>query len=603
MIGKRASNFDLYFIVGSLSFLYFLGLARLNPDPHHDGVQFAAAAGVAQGLNLHSQVYEQYGPVTAWMQGGVLRFFGPTLLNLRLENVALLTLAALLLFRILLVLRIPNFSAILISLLWAISCPASSIYPGVFGLWPWSSVLSLVLLLANTEILLRCCINRRALTGLEILVISVLNSTILFTRFQVGLVSIVISALLILSNDALRKSGARGVKTFGLRKFVVGSVITTSGYLAILFYTDAFTSFVDQIIDGPRKQYLYSFNWTFVRIYYVFASIPTLLLLFFAVIGWRKLAGNGRTLIVGLVTISMGGAVYFGNWRNSAQLNRIDTSRALWDVQSISFLFTSVLLSLILVFLAIAFLFSIDFLHLLLSSESILGSAARKTWEWLRLGSGNSEILSSPHQRKRRSELAVLVSILLLLLPFLVQFYPLADVYHLWWAAPLFMVLIPFCLSNFVSKRGVDAIIGSLVIPALLASSVMYLNLHKVPREQINEGALKGMQVEALYLPSYINVAKVLQPLEPNSNRFLCRDGLFSTWNGSYLSIDAAYVDWAWLFKNPPTKKVPSRTFLCASQVDAENYARANGGRLAGPGLGYQLSYWSGGGLFEFVKD
>ncbi len=602
-VWERAENMDSFFVVGALSFLYFLGLARINPDPHHDGVQFAAAAGVAQGLNLHSQVYEQYGPVTAWLQGGVLKLFGSTLLNLRLENVVLLTIATLLLFRILTILRIPNFASILISLLWAISCPASSIYPGVFGLWPWSSVHALVLLLAITSILLKRRVTPRLLTPTEILFLAFANATLLFTRFQIGLVSIVVTGLLIFSNDALRAKGWRKARIFGFGKFFSSFLVFTGGYLAILFYTDSLTSFVDQIIVGPQKQYLYVFNWTFVKIYYVLASIPTIALLFTAVIGWRRLAKNGRVLIIALVAIFMAGASYFGNWSNSAQLNRIDTFRALWDVQSISFLFTSVFLSLVLGFFAIIFLFSNDFLHPLIAGENFLGVTSRKVLRALGLKNEPSRFVTSLAQQKRRSELAILGSILLLLLPFLVQFYPLADVYHLWWAAPLFMVLIPFCLSNFVSRDGVNAIIGALVVPALLASSVMYLDLHKVVREQITEGALKGMQVEAQYLPSYTNVAKVLQPLLPNSNRFFCRDGLLSSWNGAYLSIDAAYVDWAWVVKNPPTKKVPDRIFICNTQAFAENYAQANGGHLLGPGIGYQLSYWSGGGLFEFVKD
>lgn len=591
-IWGRATNFDAYFIVGSLSFLYFLGLARLDPDPHHDGVQFAAAAGVAQGLNLHSQVYEQYGPVTAWLQGGTLKVFGATLLNLRLENVLLLTIASLLLLKILLILRIPNLAAILICLLWALSCPASSIYPGAFGLWPWSSVLALVLLLTNTAILLRSRVGRKLLSSREILFLAFVSSTIVFTRFQVGLVALFTCGILVFVNDRIRRSGDR---FFGFRKFLVGLIFSTLCYLAILFYTNSLTSFVDQIIVGPQKQYLYSFNWAFFRIYYLLAPIPTILLLFIGAIGWRRLAGNGRILIIGLVAIVIAGLSYFGNWRNSPQLNRTDTIRALWDVQSISFLFTSVLVSLILAFFALTYILSNDFLHPVLAKYDYLGITFRK----VKISSG----LNSPAQRARRDEIAILGSLILLLAPFLVQFYPLADVYHLWWAAPLFMVLIPYSLMNFVSREGVNAMMGALIIPALLASSVMYLNLHQVGRTQISEGALKGMQVDSRYLPSYQNVAKLLQPLEPNSNRFFCRDGLLSSWNGSYLSIDAAYVDWAWVVKNPPTKKVPTRTFLCGTQETAENYAKAIGGHLVGLGIGYQLSYWSGGGLFEIAKD
>ena len=179
-----------YFVVGTLSFLYFLGLAKINPDPHHDGVQFAAAVGVADGLKIHSQVFEQYGPVGAWIQGATLQLFGSTLLNLRLANVVLLTIATILLLRIFFLLRVPKSVSVLACLVWVLSCPVSSIYPGAFGFWPWSSVFVLVFLLDNAAVLLRSQVRRKALTNWELYFIGVTCSVIIFTRFQVGIAAV-----------------------------------------------------------------------------------------------------------------------------------------------------------------------------------------------------------------------------------------------------------------------------------------------------------------------------------------------------------------------------------------------------------------------------
>ena len=106
---SRSSNFlirnfrrsDSLLPIGVLSGVYFLAIAPLDPDLHHDGVQYAAAAGVADGLNIHSQIFEQYGPITAWIQGWTLDVFGFNLLNLRIENALIFTLVSILMMKVL----------------------------------------------------------------------------------------------------------------------------------------------------------------------------------------------------------------------------------------------------------------------------------------------------------------------------------------------------------------------------------------------------------------------------------------------------------------------------------------------------------------------
>ena len=60
----------------------------MDPDPHHDGYMFTAARAVSSGLRVHGEVFYQYGPVTAWLHGAVLRVFGEHLLVLRFFSVA-----------------------------------------------------------------------------------------------------------------------------------------------------------------------------------------------------------------------------------------------------------------------------------------------------------------------------------------------------------------------------------------------------------------------------------------------------------------------------------------------------------------------------------
>ena len=54
---------------------------------------FSAARAVSSGLSIHGDVFYQYGPITAWLHGGMLRVFGGHLLVLRLVSVAAILVA------------------------------------------------------------------------------------------------------------------------------------------------------------------------------------------------------------------------------------------------------------------------------------------------------------------------------------------------------------------------------------------------------------------------------------------------------------------------------------------------------------------------------
>ena len=82
-------------------FAYFGLFARLDPEPHHDGVMLAAAIGVSEGKIPNKDVFTQYGPLTPLLQGMWLRLTEPTLLSLRIFTSLLLAGCGLVLFLIL----------------------------------------------------------------------------------------------------------------------------------------------------------------------------------------------------------------------------------------------------------------------------------------------------------------------------------------------------------------------------------------------------------------------------------------------------------------------------------------------------------------------
>jgi hypothetical protein len=588
-----------YVGVGTLSLIYFLGLVRLNPDPHHDGVQFAAAVGVADGLKIQSQVFEQYGPVSAWIQGITLKVFGSTLLNLRIENALLLTLAGLLLLRIFFILNIPKSVSVLACLVWAVSCPVSSVYPGAFGFWPWSSVFALVLLLDNAAVLLRSQKRRKVLTDWELYLAGATCSVLIFTRFQVGIAAVFVNVALIAVGLGRSSSRDRFVR---VAKYLTALGVGVGYFLAILAIQGSLASFSEQIIFGPIRQYVNPFDWQFAKIYYLFGSLPILISVLVTTLIWRKFSKKISFLFLALSTALLSFFMYIGNWNNNAYLNRFETWRAILDVQGIAFLFTSVVVFLVLGFLGLCFIFTHDFYYPLLSSESEVGRALRKIARVLGTSPKLVARYSTPIQASRRQRMAVMATLLFLELPFLVQLYPIADVYHLWWAVPLFTVLIPYLLTNFVSRDGVKAILLSILLPALVSSSIMFVGLLKVPRMEILSGALKGMQVEGQYIPSYFAVDAALKDLAPRSVRFFCRDGLISSWTGSYLQVDASYVNWAWVLKDQEVSELPSRIFVCGAKAYADSFAASLQLRVISAGIPFHLSYWSNDTLFELGK-
>jgi 4-amino-4-deoxy-L-arabinose transferase-like glycosyltransferase len=140
-VKKLRSNRLAATVVGLASLSLTIPYAFRDPEPHHDGVQYAAALGVSQGLEIQSEIFSQYGPVTAWLQGFTLWLFGPELIWIRLLNAILIVCIALFMQAILRR-TIHNFVVpFLIPLAWVASNPDWSVADGVFQFWPWPSVL------------------------------------------------------------------------------------------------------------------------------------------------------------------------------------------------------------------------------------------------------------------------------------------------------------------------------------------------------------------------------------------------------------------------------------------------------------------------------
>lgn len=83
-----------------LSLLILFSAIRVGVDPYHEGALYPSAVGIAQGLNIFSEVNNQYGFMYGIIQAPFVYFFGSHLIIQRIVGVLVFILNALLFYRI-----------------------------------------------------------------------------------------------------------------------------------------------------------------------------------------------------------------------------------------------------------------------------------------------------------------------------------------------------------------------------------------------------------------------------------------------------------------------------------------------------------------------
>ncbi len=127
--------------VGVVSLGVFLAAARLDPDPHHDGVVLAPAIGAAEGLHLHSELFSQYGPMATWLQIPAIWLGGPHLLSIRVHAAIALCLSAVLIALFVRTTTCSDAVGGLAAGVWVAECQDWAVADrALFPLWPWPSV-------------------------------------------------------------------------------------------------------------------------------------------------------------------------------------------------------------------------------------------------------------------------------------------------------------------------------------------------------------------------------------------------------------------------------------------------------------------------------
>ena len=227
-----------------------LPFARLDFDPHHDGVMVAAAVAVRDGLVVQKDVFAQYGPITPLLQGWVLKLGLDPTLGIRLLNVLAIALVA---FAIADVGRkMPDF--------WPISLSAGRwaslawLVVADYFLWvpqlPWSSTIeaaltALALLLVGRTLTARLG-GGRIPWQVSAVAAGALMAVLPFARLNVGLATAVACAAVTFLAVMLVP------EVRSMAWWLAGSWLATTGVVAaLLLWSGALVQWWQQAIVWP----------------------------------------------------------------------------------------------------------------------------------------------------------------------------------------------------------------------------------------------------------------------------------------------------------------------------------------------------------------
>jgi hypothetical protein len=324
---KRRAETGFLLVTALLAIFCPLYFAFFDPDWHHDGIMFKPAADVAAGLTIYSDIFFQYGVLTAYIHALALKVFGKYLLVIRLEAAIFLVGIAFLLF-LFAKRSVNNSVAAATVLVWLSLSP-------YFGspLLPWSSIYALFfVLVAGTLLFSALDPSKKPLkTYWLCLAAGLAISAAFWARQPVGLLLPV--AFLIFPILLLDRSYALKTIIYGAFGYVIGFLFLTMIFLTHLLLAGAINdwwiqsivgatsfaaemknlekSFLGDVVDhlfpwSPRSNRIQGigggFIWSLLPVFTVVTFIATLLRLLVT----RKLSSSNRSLlIVSLLAIGM----------------------------------------------------------------------------------------------------------------------------------------------------------------------------------------------------------------------------------------------------------------------------------------------------------
>lgn len=509
-VGRRDLPWLIAIIV--LSSVVFGIAAFLDPEPYHDGSQLPAAVAVSEGLAVHSDIFSGYGFLTAWLHGAVVAIFGPYLLVIRVFTSVVLVLVTVLLFLLTRVAVGNRLISFLVAVVWVVAWPGQAVIWGT-PLFPWPSVIFLVFQLGAVLFTLRGLESPAHRTS-SFVTAGLLVGLGILTRINYGAA---LAVALLIALLVLKKS--KDLQLRDLLVPIIAALGVVIALLAVIAIQGALVPFFDQSILGPLqgKATVKPTEWFYIENGYLWGSLVVLAV---SLVVWF-LASHGAVSRRNLWLVSSLGAVALTMWASTAiessPARALILSRLTWapalDIQAMQPMYLSAIIT-------------------------ILITAAGCTAFLIRR-------LRAQRLNGTKNETLFIV-LALTALASLFQLFPVADPNHLWWAAPLPLILLVFVFTlNVDTGRQVPIAAVLLIPPLVLAPFTMHQLLDR-PRTQIETGTLSGMRISTAYVDSVRQMDRILGGVAPRSAEIECVEGLFSVWNGTYLAAGPGYVDYAY---------------------------------------------------------
>ena len=495
----------------------FLLRARWDPEPHHDGVIYAAAVAVRDGLAPNRDVFAQYGPLVPEIQGLWLREFGPALLNLRILNALLLAAIGLMLFN-LCKKRIGIITSALVTFAWAFASPrpcqqtCSNLFTTKL---PWPSVFSTLILMISLT-LLNSIKMREEKSKIRILVFGGVGFLLMvggFSRIQL-FASVVFVVLLMFWK--LERKKFRNDKY----PFLLGGILSILVSVLLLIKFGIWQSFLDQCIF-----------WSFHK----YGETPLSATTFIDILWFLGVA-----------------LIFMGIW--------VITSRAIQYQNSIlKFLF---LITPSAIFILAAIILNIGrnkSSYLIGRNGNFLVDISSNVLS----GLGYSSVIyilykvipkfarrSTSESFEIENDLSldpVRIVCLGIAASALFQLYPFFDPLHLWWITPVLIGgILSSCPSASASIRFKQLVARAILIGLVLSGIFQLVVDTEANRVAFHDVALHGMTASPDEVRRVDSTMLMLSKFGiPRHIKFFCADGLYAAAGGKYLASDGNFVNWA----------------------------------------------------------
>jgi hypothetical protein len=565
--------------------LYFYSISAWNPDPHHDGIQYTSGAAAASGKVPHLDFFEQYGPLNAYLHGAALYLFGDYLLVLRLLTVAILAIISILMLHIMRVHDLGATSRSLLAILWALSCPVTSLTDNIYGLYPWPSVTTQLFSLACIVVLIKMrASNVKRIFNPSSLILAVLSVGIFFTRIQVGFLTL--AAILLI----LGKLEVNPKNRYQIRKAFLKYLVSI--FVSILIFglaSRSFLPFLDQIILGPFDVYSNPMNWELLK-GYLKLGIPIAVLLTLTITVFHFSTSRDKSL-----PIYIGLTLSYIIFQMNPGENRF-TNKEFWrelGVGSNSSYEAN--------FMAVSYLSAFPILTILLLEH--MGFSKHEVF-FRKIRSVAGKLVqrnkASARMPARLPTISNFGIVAIMSLPSVALLYPLPSIFHIWWSSPVVVLMFAIGLRTIAPKNRFREIV---FLPILLPTLIVLLLSWSTALQRnwitLENGAMKDMKVESVYSQSYNRMDEFLGIGEVASISSICFDAMFVSWDGDFNSNGPKVVSWAFGLGNSVEPKPAERSFLCSDDEFARNFASTNKVMITRE-LEYNLSWWSKGKIFEY---